>query len=117
MWSFLSSLFRSVSLALMLLFLAPFILILILFSVVLGKDEAHFSRWRDASETLHPSTLTPCKHEPMRQFAPLYVSQRNTRVEGSLFLGWFYGQSERATSLCGRYFRNRICGGAAAKNG
>jgi hypothetical protein len=31
-------------LALMLLFLAPFILILILFSVVLGKDEAHFSR-------------------------------------------------------------------------
>jgi hypothetical protein len=43
MWSFLSSFFRSVSLALMLLFLAPFILMLMLFSVVLGKDEAHFS--------------------------------------------------------------------------
>ncbi len=43
MWSFLSSVFRSVSLALLLLFLSPFILMLILVSSVIGKDEAHFS--------------------------------------------------------------------------
>ena len=37
------SLLRSLSLVFALLFLAPFILTLMFFSVVLKKDEAHFS--------------------------------------------------------------------------
>jgi hypothetical protein len=43
MWSFLGSLLRTMALALVLVFLAPFVLTLLLFSVFLRKDEAHFS--------------------------------------------------------------------------
>jgi hypothetical protein len=43
MWAFMGSLLRSVALALLLVFLAPFVLTLLFFSVFLRKDEAHFS--------------------------------------------------------------------------
>jgi hypothetical protein len=42
MWSFVGSLLRTMALGLVLVFLAPFVLTLLLFSV-LRKDEAHFS--------------------------------------------------------------------------
>jgi hypothetical protein len=43
MGSLLSSMFRPASLAVMLLILAPFVVMLMVFSVVLRKDEAHWS--------------------------------------------------------------------------
>jgi hypothetical protein len=42
MWSFVRSLLHAMALGLVLLFLAPFVLTLLLFSA-LRKDEAHFS--------------------------------------------------------------------------